>query len=185
MKYDTASMLEVYSVNPELKEILESQKIKETITDTNQKTLEVLKGLKKGLFLHGVAGSGKTYCLYALRSSLSKWRLECSKIENWVELLFEIRDRYSNNQSVKYILDYITEKDFIFLDDVGAENQTQNSQELLYLILDRANRNQKVLFITTNLSLEEFAKKYGDRLMSRIAELCIAFEMKDEDLRLK
>lgn len=184
MKYENAQILETYKVNPELKPIIESLKVVETITNTNNEKVNVLKGLKKGLFLYGIAGSGKTYAFYSIRKALQQWRIDCSRVENWVELLFEVRDRYSNNQSVRYLIDSLMEKDYIFIDDIGAENQTQNSQELLYLILDRANRHEKILFINTNLSLEKFAEKYGDRLMSRIAELCVAFEMKEEDLRL-
>lgn len=185
MKYTDATIKNVYEVNPEIKEIIHRNKIYQTITDVDKKNHDILVGVKKGLFLHGVAGSGKTYTLYAIRNALQQWKLNCSQIENWVEFLFEIRDRYSNNQSVKSVLEYFMEKDFIFIDDIGAENHTQNSQELLYLILDRANRYEKKIFISTNLSLEEFTTKYGDRLMSRIFELCEFHEMKDDDLRLK
>lgn len=184
MKYDNANILNVYKINPEIKDLISKIKIKEDVTDSNGNLIEIIKGLKKGMFLYGIAGSGKTYTLYAIRKALKSWDIDCGDIENWVELLFEIRDRYSNNLSIKSTINYITEKNFIFIDDIGAENQTQNSQELLYLILDRANRYEKILFISTNLSLEDFSKKYGDRLMSRIAELCIPYEMKEEDLRL-
>jgi DNA replication protein DnaC len=175
MKYIDANIKNVYEKNPKLQELLQNLTIKED---------EKIKELKKGLFLYGIAGSGKTYSLYAIKNVLRKNSLDCGNVENWVELLYEVRERYSNNQGIKYFLENFLEKEYIFLDDIGAENQTNNSQELLYLILDRVNRYEKKLFITTNLELADFSKKYGDRLTSRIAELCETYEMKDQDLRL-
>lgn len=179
MKYDTA----------DIKDVSESVR---GILNGNTQVVEVggddgvshkVRRLNKGLFLYGITGSGKTHALYAIRKSLGN--SACSGVENWVELLAEVKDRMGQGQSTKYVIDNITSNRYVFIDDVGAEKQTEWVQEILYLIVDRCYRHERVLFMSTNLSIAEFSSKYGDRLLSRIHEMCTAHEMDKVDRRIQ
>lgn len=179
MKYKNAK---VQDLSPKLIEIL--KKNTEVVELQEQYSNDKYKKLlfKKGLFLYGITGSGKTHALYAVYNSYLKGR--SSGVETWVEILAEIKDRISSNGSTKYVIDNITEREVVFLDDVGAEKQSEFMQETLYLIIDRCYRYERTLFISTNLSLEEFSQRYGDRLLSRIYEMCEVHEMEAIDRRL-
>jgi DNA replication protein DnaC len=42
----------------------------------------------------------------------------------------------------------------------------------------------KRIVLTTNLQFKDFGNRYGDRILSRIAEMCVLVELKGEDKRL-
>lgn len=130
------------------------------------------KIITKGLFLFGNTGSGKTYTLHAVKN-----RIGFKNVENWVELLFELKGKFNIKDGVTTLIDSLTESQYIFLDDVGAEKQSEWSQEMLYLIINRAYNYEKTLFITTNLDEKEFQDKYGDRIFDRIQEICSVIKM--------
>ena len=165
------------------------------VSDLDDKTISIIRKIFdndkkifiKGVFLYGNTGSGKTHALHAIRNMYQKTTdLRTNEVENWVSLLTEIRGLFNSKISV---LDFLNNnfysKDCIFIDDVGSENQTDWSQEILYLIIDKAYVKEIPIFIATNLSGEEFAKKYGDRISSRLIEMCEKCSLINEDNRVK
>lgn len=177
MKYDLA---DIKDVSPSIRNLLKKNVEHVEVEDeSGQKMTKRL--VSRGLFLYGITGSGKTHALYAIRKALGG---KCSNVENWVELLSEVKDRMGQGKSAKHVIDSITENRYVFIDDVGAEKQTEWVQETLYLIIDRCYRFERTLFISTNLSIADFSAKYGDRLVSRIAEMCDMHEMESVDRRV-
>ena len=141
----------------------------------------------KGIFLTGGTGTGKTYALHAIKNKLVSFSgigNSVTSVENWVELLFELKDKMGTGQMRDFLNEQITSKKFLFLDDVGAEKQTDWSQEMLYLIVNRVYERQSTLFLVTNLSLKDFTEKYGDRITSRLVEMCEVIELTGEDRRI-
>lgn len=74
--------------------------------------------------------------------------------------------------------------DVLFLDDIGTEKTTDWAQQTLYSIIDYRYREMLQTVITSNLSLNELSDKTGDRITSRIAEMCRVIELKGKDRRL-
>lgn len=181
MRYTNA---DITNVSPKIRELLKSNSSVEEVKDELSRTPEKRLMFNKGLFLYGITGSGKTYALYAIKNNLASKMMKTTRVENWVNLLIETRDRIAQNQGLKSVIDNITEKDFIFLDDIGAEKNSEWVQELFYSLLDTSYLYNKTLFISTNLSLDEFANRYGERMLSRIAQMCEIYKMEDEDKRL-
>lgn len=173
MRYDNATTT---SLEPHLRELL----AKNWSTELNT--------FSRGIFLTGSTGVGKTYALHAIHNNVldreTVAKTSVGRVENWVDLLFELKDRISKGGIRDFINDNIIRRSFVFIDDVGAEKQTEWSHEMLYLIVNRLYESQKPLFITTNLSAEEFTAKYGERLVSRIAEMCSVLELTGEDKRI-
>ena len=143
------------------------------------------KTFRKGLFLTGGTGVGKTYALNAVRNHFRNAG-DITDVENWVELLMEVRGTFDqkNNNPLTFIKENFTSKRVVFLDDVGAEKHTEWSQEILYLIVNKLYELQKPLFLSTNLTFDEFSAKYGDRLASRLVEMCELKEITGDDKRL-
>jgi DNA replication protein DnaC len=171
MKYTNAS---TKNLDVKLRELLAKTWIRERST------------FAKGLFIVGTTGVGKTYTLHAVRNKLiddpNVMTSNVGDVENWIELLFELRDRISSG-GVRPFVEHLLSKSFVFIDDIGAEKQTEWSQEMLYLIINKLYESNKPLFITTNLTLDEFTSKYGDRLVSRIAEMCEVYEVEGVNRR--
>lgn len=132
---------------------------------------------KKGIFVYGNTGVGKTYFCYAVGNTKK------IKVENFVLLLSEFRDYMMKgfyNEKVKELC----EADYLIIDDIGSEKVTDFVIEFIYTIVNRRYENQKRTILTTNLQFKEFGDRYGDRILSRIAEMCIMVELKGNDKRL-
>jgi DNA replication protein DnaC len=132
----------------------------------------------KGLFIHGNTGVGKTYFCHTLQNAKK------GTVENFVALLYEFRDYIQNgfyNDRIKALCDV----DYLIIDDIGAEKLSDFVVEFLYTIVNRRYENMKKTVLTTNFKLEDFEKRYGDRILSRISEMCIMVELTGEDRRIK
>ncbi len=171
MKYKDAV---VQNLDPRVQEVVRSHYDKEN------------RRITKGVFFTGGTGVGKTYALHAIRRRTEELcgYNSCSGIENWTELLFELKEKINSNQIRDFLSNQVTNRPHIFLDDVGAEKQTEWSQEMLYMIVNRAYEQCHALFIVTNLTIPEFTEKYGERITSRLVEMCEVIELLGEDKRI-
>ena len=140
------------------------------------KKLEESNKDKKGLFFFGNTGTGKTYTLHALAKNKGK-------VDNFVELLANFRDAMRKGFYLDNLNDYCN-KEFIFIDDVGAENISEFVLEFFYLVVNKRYENMKRTVISTNLTIEAFKDRYGDRILSRLSEMCLIIELKGDDRRL-
>ena len=131
----------------------------------------------KGLFFYGDTGVGKTHALHAISKNKSN-------VDNFPILLVEFRDYMQKGFYLENIKEY-TNRDYIFIDDIGSEKVSEFVVEFLYILVNRRYENMKRTVLSTNLSIEAFQEKYGDRIMSRIAEMCVLVEIRGEDKRLQ
>ena len=148
-----------------------SKVLQDAIRDSKEK-----QGM--GIFMFGSTGTGKTYTLYAISKKYD------IKVESWIDIMEDMKSRMSNNQSVGDMIDNLTSEKCLAIDDIGAENQTNYSQEKFYMIINRMYNKMSRVFLSTNLTLEQFQTKYGERLFSRIAEMCEIVELTGEDKRI-
>lgn len=151
------------------------------IKNIDKRIVALLKKSKKGLFIFGNTGTGKTYTLYAIKHRYQEMGRK-AVIENWVDLLLELRDRVNY---LRTAIEETLEPDILMFDDLGSEKQTEWSQEVLYMIVNKCYEREKKVFISTNLSLDQFSANYGDRIFSRLMEMCECFEMKGDDRRIE
>lgn len=119
------------------------------------------------------------------------------KFYNATELMALLRSLFDKNNSnknfsnIEDFLEYITRKglyafDYIILDDLGAEKQSEWVQETFYLLINKLYENESPsLIITSNKSLQEIAESLGDRVASRIAEMCEVIKLEGKDRRIK
>lgn len=114
------------------------------------------------------------------------------------QLLLELRNSYKKNpqqgvgtRALEYHEDSEEKQierykniNILVLDDFGAEKTSDWSLTMLYLILSHRYEYNKVTILTSNLSLDELTKQFGDaRLTSRIGGWCSLIHMKGEDRR--
>lgn len=156
-----------------------------------------LIGSDKGYFFYGGVGVGKSHLAVAIMRAeilkleplgyMERWRIDSCRMPLFVsipDLLLDIRSTFNGHGSERDIIDKHTTVERLILDDLGAEKTTDWVLQTLYTIIDRRNREMLWTTITSNLSIDEIAKKLDDRIASRIAEMCIVQEIEGKDRRI-
>jgi DNA replication protein DnaC len=147
----------------------------------------------QGFGLLGGAGIGKTGLVAAVTkewarvsgefyiktwgvNSPSRW---APLWANWESKLSEIRGTFGDLLRHGDLLDDLKETPLLVLEDLGAEQATENSwaNTLLYEILEARYKAQRAILWTSNLSKVELQSRYGSRLMSRLMGMAPALEV--------
>lgn len=91
-----------------------------------------------------------------------------------------------DSQTMNNDIDDVKKKHIIYIDDIGIERESVKYGERRLAfpeIVDEAEKKGKLLIITTNLSLEEIEKKYGERTKDRLIALVDVVLFKGKSLR--
>ncbi|MBK7807000.1 MAG: hypothetical protein IPJ51_11930 [Saprospiraceae bacterium] len=138
--------------------------------------------LNKGLFLSGKTGVGKTVHIKLLRRLLEL--NERFKIKSCQQLSLEYMEQGSNVLMLygRNYIDYIdrnTINQSYCFDDLGTEDEVRHygtqTNAMAQVILMRYNlyQNYKIVtHFTSNLTADQIEKYYGDRVRSRLKEMC-------------
>lgn len=138
-----------------------------------------------GIYLYGGAGTGKTTAMWIIAKILRANGIP-TRCRNMVDWLDHMRNQYDNGKGGDYeIIQELRTDDLLILDDIGSEKSTEWTTETMYRLINTRYESLRPTFIATNLTLSETSKKYGDRVASRISEMCEIVKLDGEDLRLK
>ena len=136
------------------------------------------------IFLSGDCGTGKTHLAVALL--LTVWeRRNVGYTPIFlpsVEFFLELKKSFAREGEMS-VLDKYSDS-ILVIDDVGAEKISDWSRQVFYTLIDRRYRNKKQTIITSNLSLDEFAGKFDDRIVSRLCENGRAITLTGKDQRI-
>lgn len=150
--------------------------------------------VKKGLYLHGTFGAGKSYLVSAIFCELAKKGYK-STIIFWPEFLRDIKSYFGYDNEYRNMINKIKNTPLLFIDDIGAENVTSWSRdEILCTILQYRMDNKLCTFFTSNLTIDDLENhlsitKEGNeivkarRITERIKQLTIDMELISENLR--
>lgn len=154
-----------------------------------KESFEKMVESRRGLYLHGGVGTGKTHIAYALFSQVKPvLNLGIEPLFwNTTELLAEIKSDFDRNYNAKRNIDdeLMHHRSVLFLDDIGAEKPTEFVQETFYRILNGRYERMLPTIFTSNLTVAELAERMGDRIASRIVETCDIVNLKGDDKRFK
>ena len=139
--------------------------------------------IRKGLYLYGDFGVGKSFMVAALAHDLSEKRGVSSTLLHYPSFVIDAKNAISDG-NVKTLVDEIKLSEVLILDDIGAEQSTAwVRDEILQVILQYRMQENLPTFFTSNFNFEDleqhFAKvKKGDnetwearRVMERIRYL--------------
>lgn len=136
-----------------------------------------------GIFFTGSAGTGKTVLACKILHELSK--KFSARFVSVPVLLNEMRDSFQNksHSNMAFVGKYVAYHTLV-LDDLGAEKTSDWATEVLYLIINRRYEEGKGVIVTTNCSPAELSDRLGDRVISRLAEMCVRVKFDtDKDWR--
>lgn len=139
--------------------------------------------IRKGLYLYGDFGVGKSFMVAALAHDLSEKRGVSSTLLHYPSFVIDVKNAISDG-NVKTLVDELKLSEVLILDDIGAEQSTAwVRDEILQVILQYRMQENLPTFFTSNFDFEEleqhFAKgKHGNdetwearRVMERIRYL--------------
>lgn len=125
----------------------------------------------RSMWIEGDVGTGKT----ALAMLVSKAALESGRtvaIYSMPRLLALIRESIEREEGVVGFLERLSAVELLHIDDLGAENQTDWALEQLYTIVNSRYEEQRSIVLTTNLDHARAREQIGDRIVSRLVEMC-------------
>lgn len=185
-KYFSVSLENFETFNAEAKRVFEY--IKQFVSNESE---------RKGLFLCGNVGSGKTHLAVGAIKKLPEVYANSSTYAPTNEILDFYRAQRCRFLPVRDFMDgmigfgaqsFITNMlsyDAILLDDLTPlQLDTRPRIEAIFALIDGCYRKNRRLFITSNFMLEEFST-FDSRITSRIAEMCDLVVFKGADYRLK
>lgn len=131
----------------------------------------------RGLLLVGAVGTGKTAIACALAHDSdgdSFWPV--------TDLIDHLMDSYRSN-SFGARFDALARRRLLILDDLGAERDTDGQTDLVVKLIDRRHRQRRVTVITTNLKSAQRTARYGQRIESRLQQMCEVVPVTGADRR--
>lgn len=148
--------------------------------------------MKAGIFIAGNTGTGKSWCLEIIREYITALGLEITIDDEKRTLAFPLvrADDITHDFMHDGTLEKYRKFPILCIQDVGTESRETlymgNRMEVIRALLEwRADHGDKLTLITSNIppTHPQFAERYGDRVVSRMREICNYYEIKGKDRR--
>lgn len=132
---------------------------------------------RRGLLLGGPVGTGKTAIAAAIAHDTDGWAF-------WpvVDLVQHLMDGYGDN-SFGYRFGALARRSILIVDDLGAERDTDGQTDLVVKLLDARHRGDGHTIISTNLTSKLREVRYGQRIESRLRDMCETVAVVGDDRR--
>jgi DNA replication protein DnaC len=153
-----------------------------------------------GLLLTGSNGVGKTHLAVGVLRELVHAKGARGQFWDFHELMREIKNSYDaeTRTTELQVLAPVVETDILLLDDLGAWKITDWMNDTLFHIINSRYLARRATFITTNFfdarpqeareagdsyRKEFLVERIGERLRSRLMEMCLHVPIQGEDFR--
>jgi DNA replication protein DnaC len=158
----------------------------------------------RGLLLTGDIGVGKTHLAVGILQALIAEKTVHGLFCDYRELLKQIQHSYNPQVSTTEmeILQPVFDAEVLVLDELGAAKPTDWVWDTVALVLNTRYNDKRTTLITTNyadlppggsaggtngatraMREETLGDRIGERMRSRLAEMCVMVEMRGEDFR--
>jgi len=143
---------------------------------------------KRGAYLYGSPGVGKTYSLCAVARELITEGHSVRRVV-WERLTLDIRATYkSNRKSERDLIRPLIDCDVLIVEDVGTTTsldgqESDFSLRTLLTILDSRLEACRPTWFSSNKSVEQLSATFDDRIASRLHEHCKIILLDGRDRR--
>ena len=156
----------------------------------------------KGLMLVGEIGTGKTHLAVAILKALITDRGAHALFYDCATLLDDLKNTYERKVDVteREMLKPIFEADVLVLDELGAAKVTDWGSDTIARVINARYNDGRTTIVTTNLPnlppigiterdnfapmrRETLGDRIGERMRSRLQEMCVVVEMAGKDFR--
>jgi DNA replication protein DnaC len=157
----------------------------------------------RGLLLTGSIGVGKTHLAVAILQALVTERGATGLFYDYRDLLKQVQNSYNAQvrETELEVLRPVFEAEVLVLDELGASKPTDWVWDTVAHILNTRYNDRRTTIITTNYANagplgteaggrtlvreETLGDRIGERMRSRLQEMCVVVEMQGEDFRQK
>ncbi len=156
-----------------------------------------------GLLMTGNIGVGKTHLAVGILLELMRTKGVRGLFWDYRELLQQVRDSYHPDAQATEMgaLRPLWEAEVLVLDELGAQKPTEWVWDTLALVLNRRYNAKRTTIVTTNYAdlppggltgasdaqqavrEETLGDRIGERMRSRLTEMCVRVEMRGSDYR--
>ncbi len=162
-----------------------------------------------GLLLTGAIGVGKTHLAVGILQALVEQRGASGLFYDYRELLKQVQNSYNPRVAATEleILAPVFEAEVLVLDEIGASKPSDWVWDTVAHILNTRYNDRRTTIITTNyanlpplgmaagddarsqaraaMREETLGDRIGERMRSRLQEMCVLMDMQGEDFRQK
>ena len=154
--------------------------------------------LERGLLFVGTCGVGKTHLSIAILNQVLSRHDSSARFVDEAELLRSLQYSYGRDSqsSEEELLRPLRRADLLVWDDLGTGRPTDWVRETIHTIINHRYTNQRITIFSSNWKLPEktgverlsreptLSDRIGERLYSRVLEMCEIVEMKGPDFRM-
>ena len=142
---------------------------------------------QKNLLFTGRAGTGKTFMSSAIaHSAVNKgYSVLYQTSPLLMDMIIEAKFSGYKDETKKEQYNRVFDVDLLIIDDLGTETLSNSKFTELFNIINTRLLKDKKTIISTNLTLQDLAVQYDDRVMSRLIGNYTICRFFGDDIRLK
>ena len=150
----------------------------------------------RGLLFVGMAGRGKTHLAVGVLRALMEEKGCQGLFTDYGDLLKQIQSSYNAKAETteQQLLRPVLEAEVLVLDDLGSTKPTAWVWDTVAHVLNSRYNHKRTTIITTNFANrppgaaaggreDTLGDRIGERMRSRLAEMCVSVEVQGEDFR--
>lgn len=158
--------------------------IMERVLQTCQRYAASFTENSGNLLFVGGTGLGKTYLSACIASAVAD-RGYSVMYETASRLFSKLEQaKFGADEEMRREVQKYTRCDLLMIDDLGTEMPSQFVTAALYQLMNERLLAQKPMLISTNLNIEEAAKRYSPQIASRLQGNFTAMTFVGEDIRV-
>lgn len=143
----------------------------------------LFKDRGNGRIFVGGTGTGKTHLAASITNVLIGRDIPVL-FATFSEHLNQIKSQFNTPEDGKYLSE-MKNVMMLIIDDLGAELDREYSRQILYDVINYRYEHRLPIVITTNLNTSGLLQQYGDRVYSRLFEMCEVITMHGTDYRAR
>lgn len=136
----------------------------------------------RSLLVVGPTGTGKTHYAYSVLRAIA----ETGTTTGWAaytaaDLYAQLRPRTGRDSEATF--EAISGTDVLFVDDLGAAKLTEWTEEVTYRLINHRYEQCRPGIFTSNVPPTQLRDVLGERIASRLTEMCERVALKGDDRR--